>query len=135
MYNNLSKFIIRGKDRTTKIIENNVVYKINCNNCDSSYVGQSKRQLQERLDEHQKNLLGPSKDYSVIRQHVIDNNHSMDWLGVEIVDREPNLNKRLVSESIHICKQSSPLNSRKDRDKLHSSYKCVLSRFRRHSFS
>ena len=38
--NNLSRYIVRGKDKTKKLLENNVVYKINCNNCDSSYVGQ-----------------------------------------------------------------------------------------------
>jgi len=35
---------------------NNVVYKILCNNCDFSYVGQTKRQLKTRINEHVKNI-------------------------------------------------------------------------------
>ena len=59
----------------------------------------------------------------------------MDWLGVELLDKEPNLSKRLVSESIHINRQKSPLNSKKDKEKLNATYNIVLSRIRRHSFS
>ena len=58
----------------------------------------------------------------------------MDQLGVELLDNEPNLTKRLVSESIHINKQNSPLNSKKDKEKLNTTYNIVLSRNRRHSF-
>ena len=46
----------------------------------------------------------------------------MNWQGINILDREPDLNKRLVSESININLQNSPINLRKDTEKLHASY-------------
>jgi len=39
----LNNFIKRCKDRIDPKSHNEVVYKINCLNCDCSYVGQTKR--------------------------------------------------------------------------------------------
>jgi len=46
--NNLSHFIKLGKDRLEKMEQCDVVYKISCLNCDSSYVGQTKRKIKNR---------------------------------------------------------------------------------------
>lgn len=35
---------------------NNVVYKIDCKNCDAFYVGQTKRMLETRAEEHRSSL-------------------------------------------------------------------------------
>jgi len=43
--NKLNNFIKVQKDKTNFISKNNVVYKILYNNCDASYVGQTKRQV------------------------------------------------------------------------------------------
>jgi len=43
--NTLNKFIKRGKDKIDSKSQNDCVYKINCSNCDMSYMGQTKRQL------------------------------------------------------------------------------------------
>jgi len=43
--NKLDKFIKTYKDRNQLSSNNKVVYKICCKNCDVSYVGQTKRQL------------------------------------------------------------------------------------------
>lgn len=51
---NLKSFIKVGKDALDKFNHISVVYKISCNNCDATYVGQTKRQLKTRLQE-QKN--------------------------------------------------------------------------------
>ena len=52
--NNLSHIIIKGKDRTFGKNKNNVVYKVNCDSCSYSYVGQSKRSFDIRKGERQK---------------------------------------------------------------------------------
>jgi len=43
--NKLTNFIKRHKDQNKYENNNNIVYKILCKNCDSSYVGQTKRYL------------------------------------------------------------------------------------------
>jgi len=45
-----------------KISIKNNVYKIRCKNCDASYIGQTKRQLQTRVKKHFNNtIMDPSR--------------------------------------------------------------------------
>ncbi|EZA54575.1 hypothetical protein X777_05696, partial [Ooceraea biroi] len=48
----LDCFIKRGKDRLINGKQTSVVYKIDCTNCDSCYIGQTKRHLDTRIKEH-----------------------------------------------------------------------------------
>ena len=50
--NKLNSIIILGKDKNVKYNNANVVYKINCNNCNASYVAQTSRRLNVRIKEH-----------------------------------------------------------------------------------
>ena len=50
--NTLRSFIRRGKNDLEHVQKQNVVYRISCEDCDASYVGQTKRQLKTRLHEH-----------------------------------------------------------------------------------
>lgn len=47
--NKLNKFIKNHKDPLPNYNCSNVVYKINCDDCDASYVGQTKRQRNKRI--------------------------------------------------------------------------------------
>jgi len=53
--NKLNTFIRAQKDKLLSLLHSNIkliVYKINCKNCDASYVGQTKRFLKTRINEH-----------------------------------------------------------------------------------
>jgi hypothetical protein len=67
---------------------NDVVYKINCKDCKSTYVGQTERQLQTRVTEHRTDIKKPNSPYSVISKHCIEKNHDFDWKNVEILDKK-----------------------------------------------
>ena len=54
---------------------------------------------------HESNIRSINKNLSVISEHRIDNNHDFYWKNVQILDKEPNYFKRLVSEMIHIKKR------------------------------
>ncbi|KYN11234.1 hypothetical protein ALC57_16619 [Trachymyrmex cornetzi] len=47
--NKLNKYIKVQKDRVDSLSKSNVVYKINCKDCDASYVGQTGRRLKTRI--------------------------------------------------------------------------------------
>ncbi|XP_025264609.1 uncharacterized protein LOC112637982 [Camponotus floridanus] len=117
--NNLRRFIKVGKDRLDKDSRNNIVYKINCMDCNASYVGQTGRLLKTRLKEHKKNLT------SVIAEHrALD--HTLDFDGVEILDEEAFLGRRLISEMIHIKRQRNALNLQNDTLKLNASCLSII---------
>ncbi|KAG5317335.1 CYB protein, partial [Acromyrmex heyeri] len=74
--NILRSFIKRGKNDLEHVQNQNVIYKISCEDCDVSYVGQTKRQLKTRLHEHDINI--SSKSPSVISNHRIEENHNFN---------------------------------------------------------
>ena len=75
------------------------VYKINCKECESSYVGRTKRQLGTRTKEHFSDIKKFSSP-NVITKHRINENHEFDWKDVKIFDREASWTKRNICEMI-----------------------------------
>jgi len=126
--NKLTGFIKRHKDGNKFESNNNIVYKINCNNCNASYVGQTKRQLKTRIKEHVKNIGTDESKHSVITKHILDKNHTLDWQNVKILDYENNYFKRLIAEMIHIKTQDNSLNSIDDIECLDPSYFNLLTK-------
>ena len=92
----------RGKDKLEHVHNQNVVYRISCENCDVSYVGQTKRQLKTRLHEHVSVININSISPSVISNYRMEENHNFKWDKVDILDIEPLVDKRLISEMVHI---------------------------------
>jgi len=62
---------------------NNIVYKINCRDCKSTYVGQTKRNLKTRVKEHQNNINKKTGNLSVISEYRLEKNHDFEWEIVE----------------------------------------------------
>jgi len=113
-YNKLNKFIRVHKDALSLFSRSNVVYRINCLNCDASYVGQTKRALNMTISQHRNHVRRNSSQPSVITDHKRISGHEFDWENVKILDSESNYNKRLISEMIYIKKQKHRLNAQTD---------------------
>ena len=118
--NKLSFLVKKGKDITKKLEKTNVVYKLQCNKCKSSYVGETMRALGKRVKEHQ-NDVKKKKFEKVVPNHC-RNEHNMNWNRVKILDNETNRNKRLLSEMINIHLQDSPINAKDDTLSLPRAY-------------
>ncbi|XP_018375985.1 PREDICTED: uncharacterized protein LOC108769469 [Trachymyrmex cornetzi] len=100
--NKLSCFIKTHKDPVPNMSKKNAVYKIKCNNCDASYVGQTKRTVKTRINEHRNDIRKNINNHSVITEHRLNYNHDFDWDNIEIMDNERFLFKRRISEMVHI---------------------------------
>jgi len=124
--NKLNKFIKVHKDRLSPLSRSNVVYQINCLHCDASYVGQTRRLLKQRIDEHRNHIRRNTTQTSVITDHRLKFSHDFDWENVEILDEEVYFNKRLISEMIHIKKQQRGLNAQKDTELLDPIYSDII---------
>lgn len=123
--NRLRNFIKIQKDPLLTTLRNNVVYKINCNNCDASYVSQTGRQLKTKIHEQRNHIRQNTTTHSVITDHRQVFNHNFKWNEVEILDSKPIFHKRLISEMIYIKRQNS-LNLRMDTENLQHTYVNVI---------
>ncbi|XP_043469746.1 uncharacterized protein LOC122503318 [Leptopilina heterotoma] len=106
---NSSSIIKLGKDSTKKWDRTNVVYKFDCKTCPATYIGETKRSLLTRINEHKK-----VNDNSVVYRHCINFNHDFDWENVKVLDNEKNFIKRRISEMIHIKTNHSTINRKED---------------------
>jgi len=98
-----------------------MLYKISCNDCNASYVGQTTRLLKTRIAEHRNHIRRNTNQHSVITDHRL-NNHEFAWDKVEVLDEERIYRKRLMSEMIFITRQTNGLNLQSDTDNLHHAY-------------
>lgn len=79
--------------------DNNIIYKICCKDCNATYVGQTKRQLKTRVNEHIKNI--KQSNLSVISQHIINYNHTIDRDNIKILDHECNFYKKNIKNNFY----------------------------------
>ncbi|KYN38430.1 hypothetical protein ALC56_07206 [Trachymyrmex septentrionalis] len=84
----MNTFIKTGKDKIKKEDHSNVMYKINCLDCNYSYVGQTKRKLKTHLKEYINDFKKVTNIMSVISLHKLDHDHSIDWNNMIILDSE-----------------------------------------------
>ena len=123
--NKLNNIIKLGKDKTEKVNQANVVYKINCKDCNASYVGQTSRRLQVRAKEHAKKYKDKDEN-SGLFLHTKDNNHTIDFQNIKILDNELNNGKRLFSEALFIHSQTNFMNKQFEITRLPSDYNTFI---------
>jgi len=125
----LDLFIKKGKDSLKPQQSTEIVYKINCKNCDQVYIGQTKRHLETRLKEHRNNIKNPSGNYSVVTEHRLSLNHDFDWDKPEILHKEKNRKKREIAEMLFIKKfkkSNNSINLQKDTENLNPIYDRII---------
>ena len=83
---NLSPIVKLGKDPLNKCDQTNVAYKFTCKNCPTTYIGETKRSLKTRINEHK----NKKSTESVICQHQMDYNHEFNCEETTILDQESN---------------------------------------------
>ena len=105
----LRKLLVSPKDPIPLEKRAGCVYQINyCTDCSQSYIGQTGRQLGQRLKEHKSTA--PSRTPSAVTEHSTDSRHSIDWDNVKVLDREDREYPRLVREAIQIRRHTPQLN-------------------------
>jgi len=126
--NKLENIIRAQKDHLDNYTRKNVVYKIVCKDCDATYVGQTKRKLITRVNEHRNQINHTSTKNTVITEHRLNHNHEFDWTNVKILDKERFYWKRMISEMINIQLQNNALNQQTDTEYLQDSYISIINK-------
>ena len=118
--NTIRQRLVHPKDKVDKMEQSGVVYKIQCNDCDSSYVGETERRLKKRIQEHRRTS-------SPVGHHADYNTHTVDDFSVSILYKESDWFRRGVAEAIYIEAESPDLNHGRERHTLPPIYQAVLS--------
>ena len=101
----LRNILVHPKDPIPKDSQTGAIYKISCNECSSSYVGETGRQLSVRVSEHRKALTSGNLDKSAVALHSAENLHSINWSEVKILDKIQDFKCRKIREAIEIVKK------------------------------
>ena len=123
------------------------VYAIPCQNCDSQYIGETKRALKTRVKEHRDDVVkmdtgraftrGAAQESqetvnkSAITDHVMQLNHVIDWESAKMIERESDKMVRGIKEAIAIRKTPANMNRDEGRYMLSHLYDDLLCPARR----
>lgn len=114
------------KDPIPKNKINNVVYEIPCRQCNKGYIGQTKRNTEQRIKEHKTNINRQENEHTALTKHKTQSDHEFDYSNFKILAIEENLNKRLFIEMASIFKQKNSVNQRTDIENLSNMYHGIL---------
>ena len=101
--------LFRFKDLIPKMNRSMVIYKINCHDCDSFYIGETKRHLITRIDEHRTDK-GKGDYKSSVYDHSVVHKHLIDYEGVQILDTADTDYKLKIKEMLYIDKERPTMN-------------------------
>ena len=79
-----------------------LVYQVPCRHCSFVYIGQTKRDLKSRLDEHKRAIKNQHPDLSALCEHSITMDHIIPRTEAKILKLETDYRKRLSFEICHI---------------------------------
>ena len=90
------------KDRIPDDDKSSVVYKINCCDCDASYVGETGRALKTHVSEHRRAMEKRDFSASALVQHAWEHDHHIDWTSTYVLGVESHYQSRISREAIYI---------------------------------
>ena len=127
-------FFSKLKEKNEKLQNSKLVYKIDCKNCDATYVGQTSQYLSIRLKQHSydvqkhKKYFYPNSNLTSLVQHSSNNKHEFDFNNPSILIQEPNYFKRIFLEMVYIKKFKNSINKRTDIENLSNIYNNLIER-------
>ena len=117
--------MVHPKDKVKDEEKTELIYRIPCNNCPSSYVGKTGRKLGLRMKEQRKEVdsvtagtqtrASRARDSSVthksaLTDHAVEQNHVIDWDSAEVVARKTQRQTRWIKEALWIRKTPTCMN-------------------------
>ena len=96
--NTLRQSLVKTRPKNGTQDSKNCIYSIKCS-CSREYIGETKRPLNVRINEHKQNTRQGLIDKSKIANHCWSENHNMIWEDARIIHREPHYFKRKLIEA------------------------------------
>ena len=109
-YTEMCKLLCKPKDRVATEDKNNIVYEIDCSNCQAVYFSESKQSLKLRSDEQKRCIRNCHCDKNEIAKHCWEADPTFNWDQKKAIDRESRLIPRKIKETIYSLKNSNHIN-------------------------
>ena len=118
--NTIRSRLVHPKDKIEKLDKCGLVYKVDCGDCDATYVGETGRALKVRLKEHRH----PRKSH--VGQHLKEHQHQFKDEEASVLHTEGNWWKRGIAEAYFIEQERPTLNQDRGRHTLPVIYRELL---------
>ena len=120
--------ITLGKDVLNRFEKSGVVYKLICKECKVTYVEQTGRFLNTRVEEDKKNFGRKCNYHNFLSNHREEYaDHDFDWSNVEILHSENNKGKREFMEMLNIKREGAySINLKTDLLKYNGCYDSMM---------
>lgn len=116
-----SKYFTKLKTKIPLNNKTNVVYSLNCLDCPSTYIGQTKNPVKSRMNNHIRDIKNASRG-TAVSKHAIEELHRFEFENVKILSNERNLYKRRFLEMCHIKTDKNSINNQEDIQHLSKIY-------------
>ena len=93
--------LVWPKDTVDPVKQDGVVYIISCE-CSKVYIGKTGRPMQDRINEHDRDIRLAHTQTSTVLEHAHNTGHHPLWNEVKFIDCDPHCYTCSVKEVIHI---------------------------------
>ena len=100
-HHTLREKLTRVKTPRPDVLKRSIVYEVPCLDCEKIYVGETKRNLKQRLMEH-KGAVRRQDNKNGISTHAWDEDHRVNLEEVRVVTVEPSYWKSMMREALRI---------------------------------
>ena len=97
----LRNLLTKAKDPLLIDKQSNIVYEVPCT-CGKMYIGQTKRRLETRIEEHKNACMKCLTDKSVIAKHAWTNDYPINLAGTKILQPASRTMELVLKESLSI---------------------------------
>ena len=107
--NTIKNVLVKPKDKVKEIDKCNVVYKLDCNECNVVYIGETGRNLSTRMVEHERDVrIG--KENSQVYHHSRSTGHSFKFEEPSVLHFNSNVWYRRRLESFYTVNHPNSIN-------------------------
>ena len=107
----IKQLLSHPKDQIPELQQSGVVYRIPCSNFPGiSYIGQTKRRLHQRIEEHKRAVRQADFNSSALAEHAWNHSHPVDWSNIKVLSNPRDTITRLVEEAVAIRRTENTLN-------------------------
>ena len=105
-WNTIKQTLVNPKDKIDKFRRCGVVYELQCNDCKSLYISETKRSIKVRFKEHNRQY----SPVTAVGEHKRDKGHDFPPKNIKILDSEEQWLRRRVNEALFIKERDPDLN-------------------------